>query len=73
MGPWNARSAVSKALDVNDLVVESDRDVLCLSEAWLMEARDDLSICDRRLLHDTLFFTDHACRVGVALADSISR
>ena len=44
MGLWNAGSAVNKALDVNGLIVENDLDVLCLTETWLMEAGDDVSI-----------------------------
>ena len=31
VGVWNARSAVNKALEVNDMIVERDLDVLCLT------------------------------------------
>ena len=44
VGVWNARSAVSKALEVNDMIVERDLDVLCLTETWLREEGDDVSI-----------------------------
>ena len=47
MGVWNARSVVNKAVDVNDLIVESDWDVLCLTETWLMEAGDNVSIGEK--------------------------
>ena len=44
VGLWNVRSAVNQALGVNDLIVESDLDALYLTETWLMEAGDDVSI-----------------------------
>ena len=44
VGVWNARSAVNKALEVNDMIVERDLDVLCLTETWLREEGDDVSI-----------------------------
>ena len=44
VGVWNARSAVNKALEVNDMIVERDLDVLCLTETWLREEGDDVNI-----------------------------
>ena len=44
VGVWNARSAVKKALKVNDMTVERDLDVLCITETWLREEGDDVSI-----------------------------
>ena len=44
VGVWNTRSAVNKALEVNDMIVERDLDVLCLTETWLREEGDDVSI-----------------------------
>ena len=43
VGVWNARSAVNKALEVNEMIVERDLDVLCLTETWLREEGDDVS------------------------------
>ena len=43
MGLRNAKPAINKALDVNNLIVESDLDVLCLTETGLMEAGDAVS------------------------------
>ena len=64
---WNARSAVNKALEVNDMIVERDLDVLCLIETWLREEGDDVSMGEMTppgfsFLHSCLLYTSPSPR-----------
>lgn len=44
VGLWNAHSAVSEAVEINELIVDIDLDLLCLNETWLKESGDHVVI-----------------------------
>ena len=44
IGLLNAQSAVLKAFDIHEMILEKEIDLLCLTETWLREKGDEVAI-----------------------------
>ena len=44
IGLLNAQSAVPKAFDIHEMILEKETDLLCLTETWLRERGDEVAI-----------------------------